>query len=453
MSYGWKLVGALVLTAVFAVGGTYLLLSPAIGARFEEFRQQNLRVAAQDLVGLLAKYWELNRSWERVERLFGAQVFVRTGGQIIYQKSLLGQFALLDPELQVVACAEEGWVECATPDRLAELAELGFPITVDGEEVGVLVPLDPEAMSPLEEGFLRSVQRAAFVGGLAALLVAALLGSLLVVQLSAPLRRLIRATERIARGDLSQRVEVKSRDEIGQLAQAFNRMAQALERSEQARRSLLADVAHELRTPLTVIQGNLEAMLDGVFPLTQEALAPVYEETLHLGALIEDLRVLTLAETGHLPLSRERLELGGLVEGACEALRPAAREEGVDVEVEAQKELWVEGDPIRLRQVLGNILANALRHSPPGGTIRVRAWRAGEEAWVQVSDQGPGIPADELERIFERFYRGDKARAGEGAGLGLAIARELVRLHGGRIWAENRDGATFTFTLPLSQPA
>jgi signal transduction histidine kinase len=125
----------------------------------------------------------------------------------------------------------------------------------------------------------------------------------------------------------------------------------------------------------------------------------------------------------------------------------------VDVEVEAQKELWVEGDPIRLRQVLGNILANALRHSPPGGTIRVRAWRAGEEAWVQVSDQGPGIPEDELERIFERFYRGDKARAGEGAGLGLAIARELVRLHGGRIWAENRDGATFTFTLPLSQPA
>lgn len=453
MAYGWKLVGALVLTAICAVGGTYLLLTPAIGARFEEFRQQNLRVAAQDLVGLLAKFWETNRSWERVERLFGAQVFVRSGGQIIYQKSLLGQFALLDPQLQVVACAEEGWAECTPPERLEELAAMGFPITVEGEEVGILVPLDPEAMSPLEEGFLRSVQRAALVGGVVALAVAAILGSFLVVQLSAPLRRLIKATERIASGDLGFRVQVRSRDEIGQLAQSFNRMAQALEHSEKARKSLLADVAHELRTPLTVIQGNLEAMLDGVFPLTQEALAPVYEETLHLGALIEDLRVLTLAETGHLPLSWERLELGELVQGACEAVRPAAREEGVELELEVEEGLWVRGDPIRLRQVLGNILANALRHSPPGGVIRVRAWREGDEAWVEVSDQGPGIPEEDLELIFERFYRGDQARSGEGAGLGLAIARELVRLHGGRIWAENRGGAVFTFTIPLALPA
>jgi signal transduction histidine kinase len=304
-------------------------------------------------------------------------------------------------------------------------------------------------LTPLEEDFLHSVQRAAMVGGAVALAVAAILGSLLIVQLSAPLRRLIRATERIARGDLSHRVKVRTRDEIGQLAKAFNRMAEALERSEAARRNLLADVAHELRTPLTVIQGNLEAMLDGVFPTTPETLAPVYEETLHLGALIEDLRLLTLAEAGHLPLHRQRVELSELVQGACEAIRPAAADEGVEVKVETEPELWVDADPIRIRQVLGNLLANALRHSPKGGTIHVRAQRQGSEAWVSVRDEGPGIAEEDLPHIFERFYRADRARSGEGTGLGLAIARELVRLHGGHIWAENERGAVFTFTLPL----
>jgi len=449
MSFGWKLIGALVLTAVCAVTGTYLLTTRTVSARFDEFRTQDLQVAAQDLAGLLGRYWESRGSWTGVETLFAAQAFVRYRGEIIYQKSLLGRFALVDPDLNVVACAEEGWVECTPPARLYELTSQGIPVMVAGRRVGTLVPLDPAALTPLEQDFLRSVQRAAMVGGAVALAVAAILGSLLIVQLSAPLRRLIRATERIAHGDLAHRVGVRSRDEIGRLARAFNRMAEALQRSEAARKNLLADVAHELRTPLTVIQGNLEAMLDGVFPLTPESLAPVYEETLHLGALIEDLRVLTLAEAGHLPLAKERFDLSELVKGACEAIRPAAAEEGVGIEAELEPGLQVNADPIRIRQVLGNLLANALRHSPPGSTIQVSAMRQGAEAWVSVRDEGPGISAEDLPHIFERFYRGDQARSGEGTGLGLAIARELVRLHGGRIWAENERGAVLTFSLPL----
>jgi len=449
MAFRWKLIGALVLTAVCAVIGTYLLTTYSVTSRFDEFRVENLKAAAQDLAGLLGEYWQAQRSWEKVERLFEAQVFVRSQGRVIYQKSLLGQFALLDPELNVVACADEQWLECHLGQDLSPLAKQGIPIVVEGTQVGILVPLDPADLTPLEEGFLSSVQRAAMVGGIVALAVAALLGSLLAVQLSAPLRKLIRATDRIAHGDLDFRVRVRGRDEIGRLARAFNHMAEELKRSEEARKSLLADIAHELRTPLTVIQGNLEAMLDGVFPLSQESLAPVYEETLHLGALIEDLRVLTLAETGHLPLSKERVELGELVEGACEAIRPAAADEGIEVRVEAESGLTVEADPIRIRQVLGNLLANALRHAPAGTAIRVRARRVGDEAWVEVHDQGPGISPEDMPRIFERFYRGDPARSGEGTGLGLAIARELVRLHGGRIWAENREGATFVFVLPL----
>jgi len=277
---------------------------------------------------------------------------------------------------------------------------------------------------------------------------ALLLGTFLATELSAPLKRLIYAAERIAQGDLAHRVLVRSRDEIGKLAQAFNHMAEALQRAEAARRQLLADLAHELRTPLSVIQGNLEALLDGAFPLTPESLAPVYEETLHLGELVEDLRTLTLAETGHLPLAKERVELGELVEGVAEAVRPVAAEEGIELKTQCEPDLWVLADPRRIRQVLGNLLSNALRYSPPGSTVTVEALRQGGEIWVSVQDQGPGIPEEDLPHVFERFYKVDKSRAEGGTGLGLAIAKEIVQAHGGRIWAENRGGARFTFALP-----
>jgi signal transduction histidine kinase len=451
VSFGWRLIGALVITAVFAVVGTYLLTTHTVTSKFDEFRVKSLEVAAQDLAGLLSEYWQAQGSWEGVEKLFAAQVFVRKKGRVVYQKSLLGRFALVGPGLEVVACSDEAWTKGVTHQELSQLVDQGIPIVADGRKVGTLVPTDPAVLTPLEQDFLHSVQRAALVGGIVALAIAAVLGSLLAIQLASPLRRMIRATERIARGDLSQRLEVKTRDEIGQLARAFNHMAEALQRSESSRKKLLADVAHELRTPLTVIQGNLEAMLDGVFPLSEESLAPVYEETLHLGAMIEDLRVLTLAETGHLPLSRELVDLGELVEGVCAAVRPAAADEGVTIEVESEPGLLVKADPVRIRQVLGNLLSNALRHSPQGSTVLVVAARKGSEAWVTVRDQGPGIPPAELPHVFERFYRGDPARSGEGTGLGLAIARELVRLHGGRIWATNDGGAVFTFSLPLAE--
>ncbi|MGC9529489.1 MAG: sensor histidine kinase [Candidatus Bipolaricaulaceae bacterium] len=453
MSFGWKLVGALLLTAMCAAAGTYWLATRALSDRFDEFRAQNLEVEAKGLAGLLGQYWEAEGSWTGVQRWFSAQVFIERGGRVLYQRSMLGQFALLDANYDVVACVEEQWAEAAGEQGVQRLAEReGIPVVADGRQVGILIPLEGAALTPLEEDFLRSVQRAALVGGAVALALAALLGTFLIVQLSSPLRRLIRATERLAQGDLAYRVQARSKDEIGRLARAFNRMARALQQSESARKNLLADVAHELRTPLTVIQGNLEAMLDGVFPLSTEDLAPVYEETLHMGALIEDLRVLTLAEAGHLPLRRQAVNLGELVQGACEAIRPAAAEGEVDVDAEVAPDLWVDGDPHRLRQVVANLLANALRHSPAGTAISVHARRVGVEAWVTVHDRGDGISPEDLPHIFERFYRADRSRSGEGTGLGLAIAQELVRVHGGRIWAENDGGAVFTFALPVVAP-
>lgn len=453
MSFRGKLILALAAIGLVAVVGTYLLTARALEERFATFRKEERQVAAQELAQILGRFWEARGSWAGVDQLFRTRVEITVirPGRMIRTSGTLGWYALLDREGRVVACAETSWLGRCTADDpvLRERSQnLGIPILAGNQIVGTLVPIDPAALTPLEEEFLSSARRAALASGAVALGLALILGTVLATHLVSPLRNLIHATERIAQGDLAHRVVVRTRDELGKLAQAFNRMAEALQRAEAARRQFLADVAHELRTPLAVIRGNLEALLDGAFPLTPESLAPVYEETLHLGELIEDLRTLTLADTGHLPLEREKVELGELVEGVVEAVRPVAKEEGVEVVLSREPNLWAFVDPRRIRQVLGNLLSNALRYSPPGSTITVSARRQGKEIWVSVQDQGPGIPEEDLPHIFERFYKADKSRAEGGTGLGLAIAKEIVAAHGGRIWAENSGGARFTFAIP-----
>ncbi len=459
MSFRWRLIGALVLTALCAAVGTYLLASRTIADRFDAFRVQMRQADTQDMARLLGQYWEARGSWEGVDQYFRARLTVWVQGQVVYQESRLGEYMLVDNEGRVVACGYEPFLghHLAMDDSLRERTQrYGHPVMAGGERVGTLVPLDTVDHSPLEMDFLASVRRATLIGGAIALAVAAVLGTLLATQLSAPLRRLMLATDRIARGDLAHRVALRSRDEIGRLARAMNRMVEALQRSENARRRLLTDVAHELRTPLTVIQGNLEAMLDGVFPVTPDNLSPVYEETLHLGGLIEDLRDLTLAESGKLALNLEAIDLGPVAENACEALRPTAAEQGIRLDVTAEQDLWVRADRRRVRQVLGNVLSNALRFSPEGSTVSVQVRHAGDEVLMSISDQGPGIPHDEIDQVFERFYKGDAARSGHGTGLGLAIAREIVAAHDGRIWVESSPGrgAAFHIALPtVAAPA
>jgi len=454
VSVRWKLVGALVVTAVLATLGGYFLTTRALEQRFAAYRVEERRANAQEFARILASWWEVRRTWMGVDQLFRTrvEVVVLRGGRIVSQTSTLGQYLLLDSEGKVVACVEQAMLgRCTVTDsELAESARRwGVPIQVGGQVVGTLVPLSVAGLTPLEEDFLNSVRRGTLWGGVIALAVAAVLGTVLVVQLVSRLRQLMGATARLAHGDLAHRVQVRSKDEIGRLAQAFNHMAGALERSEKARQNMLADVAHELRTPLSVIRGNLEAMIDGVFPLTSETLAPVYEETLQLGELVEDLRTLTLAEAGHLELVREKCDVGELVKAAAEGARAGAADQNVEVRVEVTPGLWAFVDARRIRQVLGNLLSNALRFAPQGSTVTLKAYRRGPLVEVSVADQGPGFAPDDLPHLFERFYKGDKARSGEGSGLGLAIAKELVELHGGSIWAENDGGAVVRFTLPL----
>jgi signal transduction histidine kinase len=331
----------------------------------------------------------------------------------------------------------------------------GVSLQVDGESVGTLVVTssDLTGHSDLEQRFLAAVNRAVWIAVLSVTVVAFVAAILLSRQLVAPLRRLTAASEAMAEGDLSQRVEIETRDEIGELGRAFDKMADDLQQAERQRQQMTADIAHELRNPLSVIRGNLEAMLDGIYPTDTEHLGPVYEETLLLQRLVRDLRLLSLADTGQLDLLMTDVDVSSLLRGVVEGARAMADDRGIDISLDLPVgEVVVRGDVDRLRQVLGNLISNALRYTPPGGQVTLRAWREGEEVSISVQDSGPGMAADDLPRVFDRFYRTDaaRARASGGSGLGLAIARALVEAHGGTIEVRSTlgEGTTFALSIP-----
>ncbi len=270
-------------------------------------------------------------------------------------------------------------------------------------------------------------------------------------RLALPLGDLIDAAGRAEAGDFSGRVPVRGPRELRALGRAFNSMLERLEQTTSRRRDLLADVTHELRTPLTIIQGNLEGILDGVYPADEAHLRPAFEEIRQLSRLIDDLRTLSLAESGALQLNREPTDLEVLAEDVASSFRAFADDEGIHLAVEIASGLpLVEIDPVRVREVLVNLTANALRHTPRGGSVTIGAIRdgSGEKITVEVRDDGEGISPDDLPLIFERFY---KSRDSGGSGLGLTIAKNLVAAHGGEIRAESTPGrgTIIRFTLPV----
>jgi len=274
-------------------------------------------------------------------------------------------------------------------------------------------------------------------------------------RIATPLADVMAAADAVAEGDLSVRVPEHAPGEFGQMARSFNRMAQELERADRQRRNLTADVAHELRTPLHIIQGNLEGVLDGVYEPTDEHIGATLAETRALARLVDDLRTLSLAEAGQLALVWEPVDVAELLADVGTSFSGQAEAAGIGLRVEAEgdpSDLTITADAGRLDQVLGNLMANALRHTPSGGTIALRAGPIAGGVRLVVSDTGEGIPAGDLPFIFDRFWRGDRSRShsgGAGSGLGLAIARQMVHLHRGRITVESEPGAGTTFTIEL----
>jgi two-component system, OmpR family, sensor histidine kinase BaeS len=302
------------------------------------------------------------------------------------------------------------------------------------------------------------------VGGSAGSGLAVLIGLFLVLLLigligravrraAMPVGDLIEASGRVETGDFSARVQEEGPREVRSLARAFNSMSSRLEEMEQLRQSSLADVSHELRTPLTVIQGNIEALLDGVYPADREHLEPILEEARVMERLIDDLRTLTLAEAGRLVLHREPTDLGPLLTDVAAGYRSQSEGAGLQLIVTVADAVPVmDVDPARLREVVSNLLANALRHTPSGGSVDLAARVAGGDVEVTVRDTGSGMRPEDLDRIFDRFYRSPDS---PGSGLGLPIARDLVEAHGGTLTAisEPGRGTTLRFTLPTHPKA
>jgi two-component system OmpR family sensor kinase/two-component system sensor histidine kinase BaeS len=270
-----------------------------------------------------------------------------------------------------------------------------------------------------------------------------------------PLTALIGTAEEVAGGDLSQRVQVEGRGGFGQLIDTFNHMIEQVERAEGQRRQMAADIAHELRTPLHIIQGNLEGVLDGVYRPTDDHIRLVLDETRLLNRLVDDLRTLAMAEARQLTLHKEAVQVGDLLADVQTTFGGTALAEKIILTLEispAMAAATINVDVLRMNQVLGNLVTNALRHTSPGGRIILAAQRADGDMVLSVRDTGEGIPPDKLPHIFERFWRGDAARSridGVGGGLGLAIVQQLVRLHGGWVTVESRPGAGSTFHIHL----
>lgn len=267
---------------------------------------------------------------------------------------------------------------------------------------------------------------------------------------ASPFSELVEAAHRVEAGEYGVRVSERGWGDMRSLARAFNAMSARLAASDARRRGFLADVTHELKTPLSVIRGQAEGVVDGLYPAAPESMAPILDATQSLELLVEDLRTLALSDAGSLSLAREPVDLAVLVNETLAGLSPQARAAGVELaEAVAPATPSVDADPARLRGVLANLITNALRHTPPGGHVRVAAARAGELVEVSVSDDGEGVPPELADRVFERFVKGEGSR---GTGLGLAIARDVVTAHGGSIALDSRAGAgtRVRFTLPVA---
>ncbi|MFH1446015.1 MAG: ATP-binding protein, partial [Chloroflexota bacterium] len=361
-------------------------------------------------------------------------------------------FYLLDENNQVVL------PEALPFDRIEIIEqefEKGTPLELDGEKIGTLIFVDTNYDWELRQPpFLDRINQILIISTIAAIILALGLGALLSHTFSRPIRELTAATKAAAAGDLSNKVVVRSKDELGELAASFNTMNSELDRLITARKQMTADIAHELRTPISIILGNADGVRDGVVPMSSKTFDIIAEEAERLESLVEDLHTLSRAEAGELSMFFTATSIKKVVYDLHLPQYQASQQKHIDIDLDLPDDLSeVRADPDRIIQVLRNILNNAYHYTPENGKIIISALQK-EENTVQlrISDNGPGVPEKELNKIFNRFYRTDTSRQrdGEGSGLGLAIARSIVERHGGKIWAENNPvgGLSVLIDLP-----
>lgn len=441
-SLQFRLITAFFLVILVTIGAVLLFINQSTRNEIRQFEQRTEQSRAGRMVIELSAYYHRQQNWTGIQpsiqqwgSLYGRRIIVTDiNGKVVAdsQGTLLGnQYFPAFP---------------GSP----------LPLPRGQNPIGTLY-INPE-LPPAERPSLlyRPMGRFLLWGGLLATVTAMLLTLVLSRRILSPIRALTLTARRLGRGNLSERVNFPGKGEVGTLAQAFNKMADDLERAEKLRRDLVADVAHELRTPLSNIQGYLEAIRDGIVKADATTIQSLYEEVKLLSRITQDLQDLTLAEAGELKLVRQAEDITKIINQTVTAMQAQAITKGIVLVAHATEGLPLcDIDSHRISQVLHNLLDNAIVHTPQGGTIAINARQQDNQIEVSVTDTGGGIPAEELPNIFERFYRVDKSRARRtgGHGLGLTIAKYLVEAHGGEIRAQSTvgKGSCFTFTVPASE--
>jgi signal transduction histidine kinase len=447
-SLQFRLLVAFTLVVVVTIGVTFFFIYQTTRSEISQFeeRAENIRASRMEIE--LSQYYDQQGSWE------GIQPFVEQWGNLHGWRIIL-----TDTHGTVVADSEgELLGEPYHPDSPGRLlstpwAEGTIGILYTSPELSPGAGFPPPPAPPV---LYMTIGRFFLWGGLVAVAIAVAITFFLSRRTLAPVKALTSAAKRLGRGDFSQRVQIKDKSELGELAQAFNSMASDLERAEKLRRNMVADVAHELRTPLSNVQGYLEALRDGVIKPDKKTIRSLHEEASLLSRLVDDLQELSLAEADKLKLVCQPEDIGELIRQAVAAVETQEKAKGLSLSVELPDKLPpVNIDSRRIGEVLRNLLENAVAHTSKGSTITVAAKQ--QDNWVEVSvaDTGEGIPAKDLPNIFERFYRVDKSRtrATGGSGLGLTIAKRLVEAHGGKIEVQSEvgKGSLFSFTIPTSE--
>ncbi|MDO8567944.1 MAG: ATP-binding protein [Dehalococcoidales bacterium] len=453
-SLQFRLILAFTAVILATIGTISIFVMRNTGGELQQFEDRNRQLRTERIVVLLSRFYSVTKDWSGIQPLVN-QMGAFEGDHIV----------VTDASGIVVADSQENLL--GKPYRPSAPGTLIFPSRIPlqlsprgglpptSNAVGTLYVNPENTPVTLTRSLAESINRFLLWGGLLAIATAIVLTFVLSRRILSPIKALTRTAQRLGRGDFSQRVQIRDKGEVGELAQAFNSMAGNLEHSEKLRRDLVADTAHELRTPLTNIRGYLEAIRDDVVKPDKATILSLYEEAMLLSKLVEDLQELALADAGELKLVRQPENIAEVVNRAVTAVQAQAIARGLTVSTDISAALPLCNiDANRIGQVLRNLLNNAVTHTAQGG-ITVGARQCGEWIEVSVTDTGEGIPASELPNLFERFYRVDKSRtrATGGYGLGLTIARRLVEAHAGKISVQSEPGkgSRFSFTVPVSQ--
>ena len=412
----------------------------------------------EGIVTELEDHYHLNQSWSGVDKIFigsGPGQGNRRGGQGNPggMGAMMGQKLILtDTQGNIIADSRSQNVSGKIDQEELQRA---IPLVANYETVGYLVHEGGMVFSSGDETELLSrLTRSAYLAAGIAIGFALLLALLLSTQLLRPVRALTQAAQDLSGGDLSKRVTIQGDDELAVLGQTFNQMASSLENAEQSRRAMTADIAHELRTPLAVQRAQLEALQDGVFSPTDENFEILLEQNMLLTRLVSDLRTLAMADAGQLQLEKTPANLGQLAARVADQFKPQAADMGVEIHYSQQEGCpVVDVDPGRVEQIIGNLLSNALRYTPENSWVKMDLQCSNEQVVLTVRDNGPGIPEEAQQQVFERFYRADSSRSRTkgGSGLGLAIARQLAEAQDGNLVVRNHPdgGAEFQLYFPV----